>query len=42
MESDEFFDAFIVIRVSEFSIYQKILLHGPVPLMTWARFHYIS
>ena len=27
------FYAFIVIRGSEFSIYQKILLHGPVPLI---------
>ena len=31
-ESVEFFDAFIVIRGSEFSINQKNLLHGPVPL----------
>ena len=30
--SDKFFDDVIEIRGSEFSIYQKNLLHGPVPL----------
>ena len=30
--SDENFDAVIKIRGSKFSIYQKNLLHGPVPL----------
>ena len=31
-ESGEFLDAFIMIRGFEFSIYQKNVLHGPVPL----------